>query len=246
MSEKQEILSGFKLNKTHIIFSKLFDHTLLKSSAKTEDIQKLCDEAINYNFYSVCVFPCYVKKAFEYLKNSSICVATVVGFPLGCNSTSTKVYETHQAIEDGASEIDMVVNLGAYFEKSSRFSEDIQAVARECHNHSVLLKTIIETSNLDPSQIKEVTKICVESGSDFIKTSTGFSKRGCSTDDILTIQKTLSSMKLDKPIGIKASGGIKTLDQVVELVNLGATRIGSSSAVGIVQEYMEQKSKIKD
>ena len=240
MMDKKESRT-LDLGKKRIIFSKLFDHTLLKSTATKDDILRICDEAKDYNFYSVCVFPCFVKDAFNRLKDSSVSVATVVGFPLGCNCTSVKVYETKQAIDDGASEIDMVVNLGAYFEKSSRFYEDIELVAQECASHSVLLKTIIETSNLNSSQIEEVTKICVNSGSDFIKTSTGFSSRGCSKEDILTIQKTLSSMKLPKPIGIKASGGVRTLDQVIELVNLGATRIGSSSAVNICKDYMEQK-----
>lgn len=240
MSDKNDKM-GSAINNKHIIFSKLFDHTLLKSTATQDDILRICDEASEYNFYSVCVFPCYVRVASNRLKDSPAGVATVVGFPLGCNCSSVKVYETRQAIEDGANEIDMVVNLGAYFEQSSRFSEDIEAVAEECKKHSVLLKTIIETSNLDTKQIKEVTKICVNSGSDFIKTSTGFSSRGCSSEDILTIQKTLSSMNLSKPVGIKASGGVRTLDQVIELVNLGATRIGSSSAVSICKAYMEQK-----
>ena len=240
MSEKKDI-TNFIVNNRHLIFSKLFDHTLLKPTATKDDILKICDEAKDYNFYSVCLFPCFVKEAFNRLKDSSVSVATVVGFPLGCNSSSTKVYETKQAIDDGASEIDMVVNLGAYFEHSPRFSEDIKLVAKECETSSVLLKTIIETSNLNTQQIEEVTKICVDSGSDYIKTSTGFSSRGCSKEDIITIQKTLTSMKPSRPIGIKASGGVRTLDQVIELVNLGATRIGSSSAVSICRAYMEQK-----
>ncbi len=240
MSDKND-KTGLTINSRHLIFSKLFDHTLLKSTATKDDIFRICDEAKDYNFYSVCLFPCFVKDAVNRLKDSAVGVVTVVGFPLGCNCSSVKVYETKQAIDDGASEIDMVVNLGAYFEHSSRFSEDIEVVARVCGEHSVLLKTIIETSNLDTKQIEEVTKICVESGSDYIKTSTGFSSRGCSKEDILTIQKTLASMKLPRPIGIKASGGVRTLDQVIELVNLGATRIGSSSAVSICKAYMEQK-----
>jgi len=210
--------------------ARLIDHTLLKSETKIEDIKKLCEEAIKYQFYSVCINPCYVKTAKEFLKNSDIKICTVISFPLGASTIKTKIYEATEAIENGADEIDMVMNIGMF--KSNRYEyiyEEISSIKKAIEYR--ILKVIIETSILSEEEKIKASEIIKKSGANFVKTSTGFSQGGATKEDVLLIRKSVGDN-----FGIKASGGIKTYQQAVELIKAGATRIGSSSSVKIVEE----------
>ena len=208
--------------------ARLIDHTLLKSDAKIDDIKKLCDEAIKYNFYSVCINPCYIKIAKDFLENSDIKITTVISFPLGASSIYVKIKEAEDAILNGADEIDMVMNIGMF--KSSNYDyiyEEISSIKKTIGKN--ILKVIIETSLLNDEEKIKACKIVKKSGADFVKTSTGFSQGGATKEDILLIRKTVGDN-----FGIKASGGIKSYEQALELIKAGATRIGSSSSVKIV------------
>jgi len=210
--------------------ARLIDHTLLKSETKIEDIKKLCEEALKYQFYSVCINPCYVKTAKEFLKNSDIKICTVISFPLGASTIKTKIYEATEAIENGADEIDMVMNIGMF--KSNRYEyiyEEISSIKKAIEYR--ILKVIIETSILSEEEKIKASEIIKKSGANFVKTSTGFSQGGVTKEDVLLIRKSVGDN-----FGIKASGGIKTYQQAVELIKAGATRIGSSSSVKIVEE----------
>ncbi len=210
--------------------ARLIDHTLLKSETKIEDIKKLCEEALKYQFYSVCINPCYVKTAKEFLKNSDIKICTVISFPLGASTIKTKIYEATEAIENGADEIDMVMNIGMF--KSNRYEyiyEEISSIKKAIEYR--ILKVIIETSILSEEEKIKASEIIKKSGANFVKTSTGFSQGGATKEDILLIRKSVGDN-----FGIKASGGIKTYQQAVELIKAGATRIGSSSSVKIMEE----------
>jgi len=210
--------------------ARLIDHTLLKSETKIEDIKKLCEEALKYQFYSVCINPCYVKTAKEFLKNSDIKICTVISFPLGASTIKTKIYEATEAIENGADEIDMVMNIGMF--KSNRYEyiyEEISSIKKAIEYR--ILKVIIETSILSEEEKIKASEIIKKSGANFVKTSTGFSQGGATKEDVLLIRKSVGDN-----FGIKASGGIKTYQQAVELIKAGATRIGSSSSVKIVEE----------
>jgi len=210
--------------------ARLIDHTLLKSETKIEDIKKLCEEALKYQFYSVCINPCYVKTAKEFLKNSDIKICTVISFPLGASTIKTKIYEATEAIENGADEIDMVMNIGMF--KSNRYEyiyEEISSIKKAIEYR--ILKVIIETSILSEEEKIKASEIIKKSGANFVKTSTGFSQGGATKEDVLLIRKSVGDN-----FGIKASGGIKTYQQAVELINAGATRIGSSSSVKIMEE----------
>ncbi len=209
--------------------NKYIDHTNLKMDATLKDIQKLCDEAIKYKFATVCVNPCYVEYASSLLKDSNIEVCAVVGFPLGMNKTITKEYEAIAAIEDGASEIDMVINVGAVKDNDYDYvKQEIESVRDAIDGHT--LKVIIETSLLTDDEIIKLTKICNETFVNFIKTSTGFGKRGASVHDIELINENKSEI-----LEIKASGGIKTEEDALKLINAGASRIGTSSGVEIMK-----------
>lgn len=208
--------------------ARLIDHTLLKSDAKIDDIKKLCDEAIKYNFYSVCINPCYIKIAKDFLENSDIKITTVISFPLGASSIYVKIKEAEDAILNGADEIDMVMNIGMF--KSGNYDyiyEEISSIKKTIGKN--ILKVIIETSLLNDEEKIKASKIVKKSGADFVKTSTGFSQGGATKEDILLIRKTVGDN-----FGIKASGGIKSYEQALELIKAGATRIGSSSSVKIV------------
>ncbi len=210
--------------------ARLIDHTLLKSETKIEDIKKLCEEALKYQFYSVCINPCYVKTAKEFLKNSDIKICTVISFPLGASTIKTKIYEATEAIENGADEIDMVMNIGMF--KSNRYEyiyEEISSIKKAIEYR--ILKVIIETSILSEEEKIKASEIIKKSGANFVKTSTGFSQGGVTKEDVLLIRKSVGDN-----FGIKASGGIKTYQQAVELIKAGATRIGSSSSVKIMEE----------
>lgn len=211
-------------------FSSIIDHTKLGFSVTTEDVRKICEEAKQYHFASVCIPPCYVEYAVEELKDSSVAVCTVIGFPFGNNTTETKAYEAENAIAMGADEIDMVLNIGALKEKSYDYvKEEIEEIRDVCKGK--IVKVIIETSVLTEEEIRKATQICNDTYVHFIKTSTGFGSRGASLDDIRIINEERSEV-----LEIKASGGIKTAKEVSKYMNEGVTRIGTSNGVNIVNE----------
>ncbi|MEZ0537346.1 deoxyribose-phosphate aldolase [Caldicellulosiruptoraceae bacterium PP1] len=213
--------------------ARYIDHTILKSSATIKDIKKLCDEAKKYNFAAVCVNPCYVSYCKEQLKNTQVKVATVVGFPLGANKTEIKVFETRQALLDGADEIDMVINIGAMIEGSYEYVEkeieEIVKVTRE-YGEDKIVKVIIETSELTDEQKKIACEISKKSGAHFVKTSTGFSKWGAKAEDVNFMKETVG-----EKVKVKASGGIKTYEDAIKMIEAGADRIGTSNGVAIVE-----------
>lgn len=210
------------------------DHTNLKAFATLKDIKKLCDEAKKYHFQTVCVNPCYVKSAKEYLKGSNTLVCTVIGFPLGANTIQTKEYETIEAINDGADEIDMVINIGALKNKDYEYiKQEISDIRDACDGKT--LKVIIETCYLDDDEIAKMTEICNETFVNFIKTSTGFGTRGASFHDIEVINEHKNDV-----LEVKASGGIKTLEDVEKYLDMGVSRIGTSNGVEIMNSKEEK------
>ena len=210
--------------------NKYMDSTLLRSSATREEIEKLCSDAKEYSFATVCVNPCYVSLANELLKDSDVKVCTVIGFPLGSNTTKIKVEEAKDAIKNGADELDMVINVGVLKDKNYDYIKNEILELRKATENKVL-KVIVETCYLDEDEIAVMTKICNETGVDFIKTSTGFGTRGASLEDIEIINK----YKDDK-LKVKASGGIRTKEDALKYINLGVSRIGTSNAKKMMEE----------
>jgi deoxyribose-phosphate aldolase len=209
---------------------KHIEHTVLKADTSKNDVLRICKEAIEHNFFGVCVPPYFVKTAKEALKESNISVVTVVGFPLGYSSTPSKVEEVKRALDEGADEIDMVINIAALKEQDFAYvSNDISSLATLIHIKGKKIKVIIETALLTQEEKLKALEICIASNVDFVKTSTGFSHSGAQVDDIELMRK-----KLPAKIKIKASGGIKTKEQAIALINAGADRIGASSSVDFV------------
>ena len=206
------------------------DHTNLKKDALGDDIIKLCDEAIKYHFTSVCVYPYFVKAVKEYLKDSTVNVCTVVGFPNGMNTSNTKVYEAIEAVENGADEIDMVINISALKDKNYDYVKQEIEEVRDAINGKVL-KVIIEECLLTDEEIIKMTEICNDAYVHFIKTSTGFDKSGATLHTVELINKHKGEL-----LEIKASGGIKTEKEATSFVNAGATRIGTSHGIEIIGE----------
>lgn len=205
------------------------DHTLLKPTATENDIITLCEEAIEHQFFSVCVNSCYVALAKSILKNSNIKVCSVIGFPLGAIATNAKVAEAKNALNDGADEIDMVINIG--FLKSKNFDavwKDIEAVKKVMPKKT--LKVILETCYLEELEIIKASELTIQSGADFIKTSTGFGIGGTTIHDV----KLIKSAAKDKCVRVKASGGIRDTKTAIEYINLGVDRLGTSSGIAIV------------
>ena len=205
------------------------DHTLLKPTASKNEIIQLCEEAINYNFFSVCVNSCYVSLAKQQLQNTKVKVCSVIGFPLGAMSTEAKVNEAKIALDDGADEIDMVMNLG--YLKSQDFEnvyKDVEAVKRIMPNN--ILKVILETCYLEEDELIKASELAIKGGADFIKTSTGFGTRGASLEDI----KLMKSVAKDST-KIKASGGIKEAKTAIDYINSGVQRLGTSSGIAILK-----------
>lgn len=229
-------------------FSKYFDHTILKADATEEDVNRICREAIQYNFASVCVNSARTKQVSCVLADTDIDVCTVVGFPLGAMSIAAKQFEALTAIEDGATEIDMVINVGALKEEDyETVLDDIKAVKEVCvHNtmgREVLLKVIIETCLLTKEEKIKACELSVEAGADFVKTSTGFSTGGATAEDVALMRKTVDAKTtaLEKETGktwnrvrVKASGGIRDIDTAKEMIKAGADRLGTSATVDIV------------
>jgi deoxyribose-phosphate aldolase len=230
-------------------FSKYFDHTILKADATEEDVNRICAEAIQYDFASVCVNSCRTKQAACLLEDSDVAVCTVVGFPLGAMSTMAKKLETLTAIEDGAQEIDMVINVGAVKDGDWELvKQDIAEVKEVCaHNtmgRNVVLKVIIETCLLTKEEKVMACETAVEAGADFVKTSTGFSTAGAVAEDVALMRKTVDdkTTQLEKQTGktwnrvkVKASGGIRDLATAKEMIAAGADRLGTSATIAIVE-----------
>lgn len=211
--------------------NKHIEHTLLKQDAKSEDFTKLFNEAKENNFFGVCINPEYVKLAKANLKDSGVKVVTVIGFPLGANRSDVKAYEALKAVEDGADEIDMVINVTAIKNKDYDYVlNDIKAVKTACNNKP--LKVILETDLLDKEEIKQACEICIKGKADFVKTSTGFVKNGvgAKVEDVELMYKTVSPYGLK----VKASGGIRDKESAIKMIKAGAERLGTSSGVNIV------------
>jgi deoxyribose-phosphate aldolase len=210
--------------------AQLIDHTLLKADATTAEVMKLLEEAKQFKFASVCINPTWVKTAAEFLRCSpEVKVCTVIGFPLGATTPEVKAFETKNAIENGATEVDMVINIGALKDKRYDLVEkDIQAVV-DAAKGKVLTKVIIETCLLTDEEKVIACELAVKAGADFVKTSTGFSTGGATAEDIDLMRKTVGP-----EIGVKASGGVRSLDDAEAMIKAGATRIGASSGVKIV------------
>ena len=208
--------------------NKYIDHTNLKTTATLKDIEKLCDEAIKYHFESVCIYPYYVKLAKKLLEETNIGITTVIGFPNGMHTKETKAYEAIEAVNNGATEIDMVINMGAVKNKDFDYiKEEIEEI-RDSIDGKVL-KVIIETCYLTKEEIVKLTKICNETFVNFIKTSTGFGDCGATIEDVELINENKSKL-----LEIKASGGIRDINTMEAMIKAGATRIGTSSGVAIM------------
>ncbi|MGG0187353.1 deoxyribose-phosphate aldolase [Bacillus rhizoplanae] len=210
-------------------YAKLIDHTLLKPDAKKEAIVTLCEEAKQHDFASVCVNPTWIETAAEILKGTDVKVCTVIGFPLGANTSETKAFETKDAIAKGATEVDMVINIGALKDKNDELVErDVRAVV-EAAKGKALVKVIIETCLLTEEEKVRACELSVKAGVDFVKTSTGFSTGGATVEDVALMRKTVGP-----DIGVKASGGVRDEKGMDAMVEAGATRIGTSSGVALV------------
>lgn len=210
------------------------DHTLLKPQATYEDIDKLCDEALDYGFYSVCVNSCYVEYAVKKLSQKGVKVATTIGFPLGASTMETKLCEAVQAVKAGAEEVDMVINVGLlksgdYFEVQEEISQVVEAVKEI--NSNAKVKVIIETCLLTENEKVSACKLVKDAQADFIKTSTGFSSGGATVEDVKLMKKLVGDV-----MGVKASGGIRDLKTALSMIEAGATRIGTSSGIDIIKE----------
>jgi deoxyribose-phosphate aldolase len=220
-----------KLTKIDTSIASLIDHTILKPEATAEEVRKVCREARQYGFASVCVNAHWIPLVAAELKGTPVKVCTVVGFPLGATSTAAKVFEAQTAIAEGASEVDMVMNVGAL--KSGDLSavkNDIHALAEACHKGGAILKVILETALLDDNEKAVACALCKLAGADFVKTSTGFSKGGATVADVALMRRIVGA-----EMGVKASGGIRTLDDLRNMAGAGASRIGASASVKIVE-----------
>ena len=213
-------------------WASLIDHTLLKPEASEADIRKLCEEAARFGFASVCVNPSWVKQAAAFLRGTGVPVCTVIGFPLGATLPDVKAYEARRAIFNGAREVDMVINVGALKSGDDcAVEDDIREVSDAAHENGVLCKVIIETALLTDEEKVRACLAAKNAGADFVKTSTGFSKGGATVHDISLMRRTVGSA-----LGVKASGGVKGIDDARAMFEAGATRIGASVGVKIAQE----------
>ena len=217
--------------------AKMIDHTILKANATQSDIEKLCEEAKEYNFASVCVNPYWVPLASDLLKNSTVKVCTVIGFPLGATSSESKASETEIAILQGADEVDMVINVGAMKNNQTDIVEkDIFSVVNsarktgKAQNKNITVKVILETCYLTKDEIKNACLCAKNAGADFVKTSTGFGTGGATVEDVKLMKETVGSS-----MEVKASGGIRDYETAIKMIEAGATRLGTSSGIAIVE-----------
>ncbi|MCT4699636.1 deoxyribose-phosphate aldolase [Tenacibaculum haliotis] len=215
--------------------NKYIDHTLLKATATKNEIVKLCAEAKEHNFYAVCVNGCYVELAKKELHNSEVKIAAVIGFPLGAMTTETKVFEAKQCVNNGASEIDMVINIGKLLDGEIVYVENEIRLIKEAIGENIL-KVIFENCYLSKEQIKEVSQLAVNAGADFIKTATGFGTSGATFEDVQLMKAVVN----DK-VQIKAAGGVKDKETAEKYINIGITRLGTSSGVSLVIKGISDK-----
>jgi deoxyribose-phosphate aldolase len=209
----------------------MIDHTILKPDATQDEIAQLCFEARKYSFASVCVNPSYVKLCNDLLEGSDVLVCTVVGFPLGATPTEVKVFETQQAVREGADEVDMVINVGALKSRDYELVErDIASVARACHAGNAILKVIIEAALLTDEEKVAACQLAKVAGADFVKTSTGFGPGGATAEDVALMRHVVGPA-----MGVKAAGGIRTYEDAKKMIAAGASRIGASASVKIMQ-----------
>ncbi len=218
--------------------AKTIDHSLLRPELGTDEVKAGCELAREYNVASVCVKPCDVKLATELLAGSEVKVSTVIGFPHGSTTSAVKAFETRQAIEEGAEELDMVLNIGRLRSGAAdEVRSDIQAVVEVAAGRA-LVKVILENAYLDEAQKVLGCQLTEEAGADFVKTSTGFAPTGATLDDLRLMRRTVSP-----GIGVKAAGGIRTLDALIDALNAGATRIGATATKAILEELAARKAK---
>lgn len=211
-------------------YAKYIDHTILKPEATEEQVITLCNEAKEYGFASVCVNPYYVSLCARLLENTDVKVCTVIGFPLGANTAEVKGFETKNAVANGATEIDMVINVGALKDKKyDVVFNDIKTVVDNAKGN--LVKVILETCLLTPEEIVKASELSKEAGADFVKTSTGFNKYGARVEDVALMRKTVGP-----DMGVKASGGVRTREDMLKMIEAGANRIGASAGKTLIQE----------
>ena len=217
--------------------NKYIDHTLLKATATKADIVKLCNEAKEYNFYAVCVNGCYVELAAKELQDSEVKVAAVIGFPLGAMTTKAKVFEAKDCIKNGASEIDMVINIGKLLDDDENYVEkEIRLIKEEIGEN--ILKVIFENCYLSKKQIKIASQLAVEAGADFVKTSTGFGTGGATFEDVVIMDSVV-----DGKAQIKAAGGVRDIETAKKYIEMGVTRLGTSSGVDLVTSGVSDKNQ---
>lgn len=211
-------------------YNKIIDHTVLKADTPLETVKRICDEAMEYGFASVCINPCHVAYCADYLKDSDVNVCTVIGFPLGANTSAVKAFETKDAIANGADEIDMVMNIGALKDKNyDLVRDDVKAVVEAANG--TLVKVILETCLLTEDEIKKACELCVEAKADYVKTSTGFSTRGATIEDVRIMKEAVHGKAK-----VKAAGGVRTPEDMVKIVAAGADRIGTSAGCSLVKK----------
>ena len=211
-------------------YNKMIDHTVLKADTPLETVKRICDEAMEYGFASVCINPCHVAYCADYLKDSDVNVCTVIGFPLGANTSAVKVFETKDAIANGADEIDMVMNIGALKDKNyDLVRNDVKAVVEAANG--TLVKVILETCLLTEDEIKKACELCVEAKADYVKTSTGFSTRGATIEDVQIMKAAVQGKAK-----VKAAGGVRTHEDMVKIIEAGADRIGTSAGCSLVDK----------
>lgn len=219
---------GLQMEKNEL--ARMIDHTLLKPDACEDGVRKLCQEALEYKFASVCINPGYVKLSADLLKGSEVKVCTVIGFPLGATTSASKAFETKDAILNGAQEVDMVINVGKLKDKDFDYvKKDIESVVNEAKG-KVLTKVIIETCLLNDEEKVMACKIAKEAGADFVKTSTGFSTGGATFEDIKLMRETVGVN-----MGVKASGGVRSYEDTMKMIEAGASRIGASASIAICE-----------
>lgn len=218
----------------------MIDQTLLKPETLPSQVAALCEEARKYAFGAVCINPCHVPLAVEMLEDTPVKVCTVAGFPLGADQARIKADAADLAIQQGAREIDMVLAVGLLKAgEYPRVRDDIAAVAGRCHNAQALLKVILETGLLTDDEKRKACALCIEAGADFVKTSTGMNAGGATVEDVALMAEAVR----DAGLGVKASGGIRTYDDAVRMIRAGATRIGTSGGVAIMEEAWKRNSK---
>ena len=229
------ISAGSAITQIDASIAHLIDHTLLKPEASRDDLRKLCQEAVRFGFASVCVNPWYVPLAAELVRGSSVKVCTVVGFPLGATLPQVKVYEAEEVIKLGAEEVDMVINVGALKSKQDEVVQaDIRGVVQAARRSGAICKVIIEAALLTPDEKVRACIACKNAGADFVKTSTGFGPGGATAEDVALMRAVVGG-----GIVVKAAGGIRTLEDLKKMVSAGATRIGASASVKIMEQALE-------